>query len=586
MIGIRAARRARVASVLALVSLAHIVSCTSENPDGDDGGGAGGAESSGGSGEETGGASSGGAGPSSGGVHNTGGVPSSSGGFGGLGGLGGASGGTSPTGGSGGGDTGGTGGTLPDPEIYVSTAADLAGESAYDYGDNEYGIVTGNRLKSWIEDWEGNRPAGIDGDLVIVQVVAGVTPFYTLASNEAEGVRSYVVNSAGFNTPRNNGFSNFETDIPDGATADAFFQAYDIDPTEDLIVLTFEQQAATQNSVVQSVGRAWVFFKYWGTENEHIAILNGSLNFNAKPETYGLALSIVGEHHHSDPPENGTFSVRDSWVDHTTLSISLEDLIGILEQRVDHPGVDDGIRIVDARGGAEAYGLLKATSTGRTNCTSYTGTAPNAKCSTPFEGRLKGAQSVPWTQFLDTAAGGFRFLPKPTVKSIFDTQSGWNNNAELTIQYCRTNQRSTVTGIVASVILGYPTRFYETSFIEWGHASAGPDPTGLGGAGNTQDYPNKHLVDADFAFRTDLDYLTEHAILHPNDAGAYVPGGTLGTLTQPVTWVDGPNYNLEADVAPAVPGVWPLLNPAATTTELSIDTDRAYLRHISIEELP
>jgi hypothetical protein len=29
-----------------------------------------------------------------------------------------------------------------------------------------------------------------------------------------------------------------------------------------------------------------------------------------------------------------------------------------------------------------------------------------------------------------------------------------------------------------------------------------------------------------------------------------------------------------------------LLNPAATTTELSIDTDRAYLRNIPIEELP
>jgi hypothetical protein len=31
--------------------------------------------------------------------------------------------------------------------------------------------------------------------------------------------------------------------------------------------------------------------------------------------------------------------------------------------------------------------------------------------------------------------------------------------------------------------------------------------------------------------------------------------------------------------------VWPLLNPEATTSRLSIDTDRAYLRNVSIDEL-
>ena len=162
------------------------------------------------------------------------------------------------------------------------------------------------------------------------------------------------------------------------------------------------------------------------------------------------------------------------------------------------------------------------------------------------------------------------------MKSTFDTQSGWNESADFTIQYCRTNQRSTVTGIVANVILGYPTRFYETSFIEWGHVSAGPE------GGTT---PNKAVVAADFPFRTDVAALTEHAVLAEADAGAYTPGGTLGTLTQPVTWVDGPNYNDEADISPPVAGTWPKLNPAGTTTRFSIDTDRAYLRGIPLEEL-
>jgi thiosulfate/3-mercaptopyruvate sulfurtransferase len=532
---------------------------------------------------------SGGASHASGGKATSGGSggnPSTDGGNGGDPNPGGAPGGGSPSvsGGapSGGADTGSGG---EPAELFVATPEDLTDESEVDYADNEHGIITGGRLNRWINDWSGKKPEGIDGRLIILQVVPQtVTSFVNIAANEEAGVFSYLVGANSFNSPRDNGYSAFETDIPDGTAADAWFKKYAIDPREDLIVLTFEQQSNTANSIVQSIGRAWIFFKYWGVDVEHLAILNGSINYNAS--TYGFDLALVGEHTFSDPPNNGTVTVRDLGVDNTILSVPLEELITLLEARTEPSApADDGTRIVDARGGAEAYGLLKATSTGRTTCTSYTGTGNNAKCSTPFEGRLRGAKSVPWPQFLDTAPNGFRFLPKSAVKSIFDAQSGWNAQADLTIQYCRTNQRSTVTGIVANTILGYPTRFYETSFIEWGHSSAGPDE-GLGGAGGVDPHPNTRVVAPDFPFRTDLDYLTEHAVLNPADSGAYVPGGTLGTLTQPVTWVAGPNYNIEADIAPPVPGTWPKLNPEATTTRLSIDQDRAYLRDIPVEELP
>src|SRR5690606_41595135 len=110
---------------------------------------------------------------------------------------------------------------------------------------------------------------------------------------------------------------------------------YDVDPAEDQVVLTFEQQGSTQNSVVQSVGRAWVYLKYWGVSSEHLALLNGSINWNAKE--YGLPLTTFGAHEHSAPPNNGTATVRDTWVDNTVLSIPLEELISILrseERRV------------------------------------------------------------------------------------------------------------------------------------------------------------------------------------------------------------------------------------------------------------
>ena len=138
------------------------------------------------------------------------------------------------------------------------------------------------------------------------------------------------------------------------------------------------------------------------------------------------------------------------------------------------------------------------------------------------------------------------------VKQTFDTLSGYTPG-QLTIQYCRTNMRSTVTGIVANVILGYPTRFYDTSFIEWSHLSYGPTPL-------------TRILAADSTFRTDLATLTEHA-----DVSGYTPGGSVDGITIN-GWVNGPNYNADADISPTLP----LVTPTATTTNLSVDTDRAY----------
>lgn len=524
---------------------------------------------------------------------------------------GGDTGGTS-SGATGGGDSlGGGGGDESDdddviPQLHVSTIEELTDKSSPDYGDNEHGVISGGRLKRWINDWENERPAGIEGRLVIIQVVpSNVTTSLHLAANEAEGVFVHLINSNEFNTARNNGLSGFETDIPDGAAADNWLKKWNIDPRKDLIVLTFEQQANTTNAIVQSVGRAWVFLKYWGIATDHLAILNGSIDWNAT--NHGIATAPAAQQKFSKPTNNGQTTVRHLGRDNTALSISLEEILAILSEDEGAAPLE-GVRIVDARGGAEAYGLDRATSTGRTDCANWdvlgndltSGTAADItaskadnKCSTPFEGRIKGAKSVPWTQFIDTAPNGFRFLPYTTVKSTFDSQSGWNASADLTVQYCRTNQRSTVTAIVANVILGYPTRLYETSFIEWGHASAGPGADGVGGA-PAEDDP-RALVGSEFAFRTDLAEFTEHAELTAAGALKYPIAGRpitgAGTLieTTDFTWVAGPNYNEIGDVSPLAgtwpASGWPSINPEATTTRLSIDTDRAYLRDIPLEEL-
>ncbi len=462
--------------------------------------------------------------------------------------------------GQGGENVGGEGGepVLP-PVLSVNSAESLANVSADDYADNDHGIITGATLASYVSDWETNRPSGVTGRLIILQIAPGAVLKH-IKPNEEQGVFAYNVPTSQLLQTRDNGLSNFEAEIPDGPSVDKLLKLYDIDPKNDYIALVFEQQAATANSIVQSVGRAWLLLRYWGVDQSHIGILNGSINYNAT--NGGLVLANLGSHLYSEPPNDGTHTVRDTWNDNTAYVVTSKEIIDTLTAKDGATPLAD-VRIVDARGGAEAYGLARATSTGRNDCVNYS--KDNAKkCSTPFEGRIKGAHSVPWAQFIDTKENGFQFKSKADVKAIFDAQSGWDGNAKVAFQYCRTNQRSTVTGVVANVILGYPTRFYETSFIEWGHLAYGPTT-------NTQVLPENS------PYRTDLDTLTEHAELHPDDAATYVPGIALGTLTQPVTWVDGPNYNANDDISP-VSETWPPVKDEPASTNLSVESDRAYIR--------
>jgi 3-mercaptopyruvate sulfurtransferase SseA len=486
-------------------------------------------------------AGSGGAGRGSGGATGSGGTDASAGGEDtGTGGAEHGTGGTAPA--EAGADDGGPDGGVP---ITVSAAADLPDVSAADYKDNVHGLLTGDTLKRWIADWSTNHPAGATGRLVILQVVPNAGASLAHIAEKGTGVVSYLVNASELTQVRDNGLSRIEAEIPDGKAADTFLKKYGIDARNDYVVFTFEQLSDTQNAIVQSVGRAWFFLRYWGFPKERLGVLNGSVNWNAK--TNGVVLTTPP----TLPPNDGTTTVRDLRSDNTTLVISLGSLLDVYKGAAGATPFAN-VALVDARGGPEALGLKKATSTGKTDCTSYTGTGVNARCSPPFEGRLKGAKSVPWPQFLSDAATGFQFLPKTDVKSLFDTQSGYTEG-KLTIQYCRTNMRSMVTGIVANVILGYPTRFYDTSFIQWSHLSYGP--TAL----------TRVLPEAS-AYRTDLTTLTEHA-----DVTGYTPGGTLDGVTVN-GWVDGPNYNDDADISPTPPDV----TPTATTTNLSVDTDKAY----------
>ncbi len=436
----------------------------------------------------------------------------------------------------------------------TATPAELADVSADNYADNKHGLITGATLANWISNWPANRPAGVTGKLVVLQVVPNVANSQTHVAGDGTNVVSYLVAQSELTQLRNNGLSQIEAEIPNGESADTLLKKYGIDALQDFVVVTFEQlpavgaAPATANAIVQQAARAWLLLRYWGYAKDRIALLNGSVNWNSANEELVLSTDVP-----ATPPNNGSVSVRELRTDNTQFVITLDGLLGTLKNAASATPRNK-TTIVDARGGAEALGLLKSTSTGKTDCPSYDNSGANTRCSPLFEGRIKGAYSVPWTQFLDTSANGFRFFSKATVKDIFDTQSEYKTG-NVVVQYCRTNVRSMVTGVVSSVILGYPTRFYDTSFIEWSHLAYGP-------TAKTQTLPEAS------AYRTDLATFTEHATVT-----GYTPGLPFDPDAHTITgWIDGPNYNLDADISDTPI----LLVPASTTASQSVIDDRAY----------
>src|SRR5665811_1017953 len=68
--------------------------------------------------------------------------------------------------------TNGTGSTST-VSIKLNSPADITDVSADNYNNNVSGVITGATLKRWKDDWLNQRPAGITGKLVILQVTAG-----------------------------------------------------------------------------------------------------------------------------------------------------------------------------------------------------------------------------------------------------------------------------------------------------------------------------------------------------------------------------------------------------------------------------
>lgn len=384
-----------------------------------------------------------------------------------------------------------TPGSDPVP-IVVYNPAQIAQVSADNYDDNLNGLITGATLKRWKDDWVNQRPAGITGKLVILQISEGPAGAEYIMPN-GFNVFTYLAPSSEWIQTRSNGVISTRSMVPDGASMDAQLKKYAIDPQRDMIVAAMGT-GSPGNAMGQ--GRIWYALRYWGVESTHLAILNGGNQW-----LNGTSLG-AGDFQATASSEanDGIASVKNLPADNTALQATAEDLLKVLPA-ADANVLSDGVFIWDARG-INQYSAGEMLELGQSGCAAaYCSPAAGFDYMSTFQnsgsrqGHPRGALQLQFTNLL-VAAEGFRYKDKAelsayingevdaTGRALVDStyQPVGSGNAyqagDTVYTYCETTFRAMITGVTSAVILGKPTRFYDGAMVEWNSLSYLQDATG------------------------------------------------------------------------------------------------------------
>lgn len=392
-----------------------------------------------------------------------------------------------------------------------NSPAEIATASAANYDDNVSGLITGKTLKRWKDDWTNQRPAGITGKLVILQVTPGEAGFEYIKTN-GQNAFSYLAATAEWTMTRSNGVISTPIMVLDGPSIDGMLKKYNLDPQNDMIVLAIGSASAPN---VMAQGRAWYALRYWGVDAKNLAVLNGGNKWQADSGAMTTAdFSAMA----AVAPGMGTQSVKDLRVDNTALQATLSDMMAILPSS-DVNVKTDGVFIWDARTITQYSAGQKRErqdGTGDAVCsTAYCDSAPGYDYMSSFQnsgsrqGHPFGALDLNYINLLD-ANKGFSFKSKAELASFVNGEVDANGygmvdgsynlvgkgnayqSGDIVYTYCETSQRGAVTGMASALILGYPTRIYDGAMVEWNSLSY------------LQDKNSNYILPANSPWRTDL----------------------------------------------------------------------------------
>lgn len=399
--------------------------------------------------------------------------------------------------------------------IVINSPAQIAQVSADNYDQNVNGLITGATLKRWKDDWLNQRPAGITGKLVILQVTAGPAGAEYIKPN-GTNVFTYLSPSSEWIQTRSNGVISTQSMVPDGAAMDALLKKYNIDPHNDMIVVAMGA-GSPPNAMGQ--GRIWYALRYWGVDADNLAILNGGNQWLVTDSMTAADFQATA----STAPNNGTATVKSLPSDNTSLQATVQDLLNAIPAS-DSNVLNDGIFVWDARSlGQYSAGEMvemgedtDSNTSGVQACaTAYCTPADTANYMWTFQnqgsrqGHPNGTLQLQYTRMLDSTRG-YAYKPKTELAAYLNGEPDANGLAVLdaTYQpvgagnayqdgdtvfvYCETTFRAMITGIVSAAILGKPTRFYDGAMVEWHSLSYLQDATG------------NYILPANSPWRTDV----------------------------------------------------------------------------------
>jgi len=359
----------------------------------------------------------------------------------------------------------------------VNTPAQIAQESADNYDDNVNGLISAKTLKRWKDNWAQERPAGITGNLVILQVSRGPAGAEYIKANN-EDVFTYQESS--WLEDRSNGVIKTNGIVLSGPSVDALLRRYGINPSEDLIVCATGTGSAS-NAMTQ--GRCWYTLRYWGVAAKNLAILNGGNQYLASEEGGWTSEDFST----ATSPLKNKFagSVRDLKEDNIAMHATLEDVINILPLH-DANNVNDGVFLWDARS-LDQYSAGELLETGLPpEGYDYMSSFQNGGSR---QGHPRGAIQLQYTNMLINGGADGRYKSKAEIQAYFDghvdeagkgfvdgsLQPVGVGNAyrpgDVVYTYCETAVRAAITTVASAAILGLPTRIYDASMIEWNSMS-------------------------------------------------------------------------------------------------------------------
>ncbi len=242
-------------------------------------------------------------------------------------------------------------------------------------------------LKAWID-------AGIVNSTGFDRVVIlDITSLGTYTAGHIPGAQ--FVNSNDINQIRQEGGATDINMVLDGPHMDALIQKNGIDKNTTIV---FTSGAATPSgSTVLNATRAYWIFRYWGFAKEKLKVLDG-INFSWKA-AYGLTTDTPAS------PTPSSFSVKSNSSLRADLRASLADMINEAEGRTAN-AISIDMRTAPTEG---SYAGKRGSTGGVYN--------PGSDF-TVFEGRIKGAKAMLFTDLFDSA-NNFRFKSPDVLAKMF-----------------------------------------------------------------------------------------------------------------------------------------------------------------------